>query len=210
MSHQDAEIRVLPSDTVVIAGGGPVGLLLSRVLSFYGVKSILFERNKTTTKWPKMDLTNVRSMEIIHKLGLADDLRKQGVPAHFDQNVLVSTGLSTDKPITQWDLPGPDNFRKRILETNDGTSPQEPSQRLSQAIFERWLKAICDKDPNIDLRYGFKVESVVENDDSVNTTVTEVDTGVTTVWQSAYMAGCDGGGSRVRRSVALPLDGGPL
>lgn len=29
-------------------------------------------------RWPKMDLTNVRSMELFRKLGLADELRKQG------------------------------------------------------------------------------------------------------------------------------------
>lgn len=44
------DVEVLPPDTVVIAGGGPVGLFLATVLAFYGVKSILFERNKTTTR----------------------------------------------------------------------------------------------------------------------------------------------------------------
>ncbi|CAG9981763.1 unnamed protein product [Clonostachys byssicola] len=40
----------LPSGYVVIAGGGPIGLLLARVLSFHGVNSVLFERNESTTK----------------------------------------------------------------------------------------------------------------------------------------------------------------
>lgn len=43
--------ETLPSDTVLIIGGGPVGLLLATVLAFYGVKSVLLERNKTTTKF---------------------------------------------------------------------------------------------------------------------------------------------------------------
>jgi hypothetical protein len=29
-------------------------------------------------RWPKMDLTNARSMEFFRKLGIADDLRMQG------------------------------------------------------------------------------------------------------------------------------------
>lgn len=37
-------------DTVLIAGGGPVGLLLAFVLAHYGVRSIILERNHTTTK----------------------------------------------------------------------------------------------------------------------------------------------------------------
>lgn len=202
--------QVLPSGTVLIAGGGPVGLLLARILSFYKVKSVLFERNLTTTKWPKMDLTNARSMEIFRKIGLADSLREQGVPGDIDQNVLISTGLSAAKVLTQWELPGADKFREQILKTNDGTQPQEPWQRVSQAIFEKWLKAICDEDPMIDLNYGFKVESVEESSNLIKTTVTNVATGTQTVWSSDYVAGCDGASSKVRTSLSIPIDGGPM
>lgn len=202
--------HVLPKGTVVIAGGGPVGLILARVLSYHGVRSIVFERNKTTTRWPKMDLTNARSMELFRKLGLADDLRRHGVAGHIDQPVLVSSGLPTKQPITKWDLPGPDKFRHQIRENNDGTQPLEPWQRLSQAIFEKWLKAICDKDSLVDLRFGYKVESVEEEGDHVKTVVTDVDSGVSSEYMSDYVAGCDGASSRVRKTLGLPLDGGPV
>jgi hypothetical protein len=39
---------------VLIAGAGPVGLLLSVVLASYGVRSILLERNTTTTRQEKI------------------------------------------------------------------------------------------------------------------------------------------------------------
>lgn len=42
--------ETLSDDVVLIVGGGPVGLLVASVLAFYGVKSLLLERNKTTTK----------------------------------------------------------------------------------------------------------------------------------------------------------------
>jgi len=201
---------VLPKGTVLIAGGGPVGLILARVLSYHGVRSVLFERNKTTTHWPKMDLTNARSMELFRKIGLADDLRQQGVPADIDQDVLVSSGLANEKSLTKWELPSVDKFRKRIQENNDGTQPLEPWQRLSQAIFEKWLKAICDQDPLIDLNFGWKVDIVQEKGSHVQTTVTNVDTGITKVYVSDYVAGCDGASSRVRTSLGFPLDGGPM
>jgi FAD-dependent monooxygenase len=63
MDHKNvtaSHVERLPKGTVLIAGGGPVGLLVAKVLSHYGVKSVLFERNKSTTRWPKMDLTNGR------------------------------------------------------------------------------------------------------------------------------------------------------
>ncbi|EXJ70410.1 uncharacterized protein A1O5_06478 [Cladophialophora psammophila CBS 110553] len=202
--------HILPKGTVLIAGGGPVGLLLAKVLSHYGTRSVLFERNQTTTRWPKMDLTNARSMELFRKLGLADDLRRQGVLAHIGQPVLVSSGLSAKEPITRWDLPSVEMFRKEIREKNDGTKPSEPWQRLSQAIFEKWLKDICDKDPLIDLHFGYKVESVQEEKDHVKTTVTSADSGASFQFYSDYVAGCDGASSRVRKSLGLPLDGGPV
>ena len=210
MASSTQEEVVLPNGTVVIAGGGPVGLILASVLSHYGVKSVLFERNKTTTHWPKMDLTNARSMEIFRKLGLAEDLRRQAVPPHFDSNVLISNGLSREAALTKWDLPSVDEFRKRIRENNDGTQPAEPWQRLSQAVFEKWLKGICDEDPLIDVRFGNKIEHVSEDTDKVRTTVTNVDTGISTTFVSDYIAGCDGGSSKVRRSLGIGIDGGPM
>ena len=63
---------------VLIAGGGPVGMTLALHLAHYGVRSILVERNLATTRHPKMDLTNGRSMELFKRLGLADRLRMPG------------------------------------------------------------------------------------------------------------------------------------
>lgn len=201
--------HTLPDDVVVIAGGGPIGLILARILSTYGVKSILFERNETTTRWPKMDLTNARSMELFHRIGLADELRKQGVDAMYDQDVLMSTGMARDELLSKWELPGVNKFRARIRKRNDGTQPREPWQRLSQAVFERWLKSICDEDPMIELRFAWRVESVVEDVACVATTVCAPD-GATHVFVSKYLAGCDGGSSTVRRSLGIPIDGGPM
>jgi FAD-dependent monooxygenase len=201
--------HALSPDLVVIVGGGPVGLILARVLSYHGVRSLLFERNETTTSWPKMDLTNARSMELFRKIGLADELRTQGVDPDIDQDVLMSTGMERDHILTKWNLPGVNKFRARIHEQNDGSQPREPWQRISQAIFEKWLKNICDQDPLIDLRFAWKVTSVVEKHDQVLTTV-EAPDGEIHVFSSSYVAGCDGGSSTVRRSLEIPIDGGPM
>lgn len=157
-----------------------------------------------------MDLTNARSMGLFRKPGLADELRKQGVPARCDQDVLISTGLSTETPITRWNLPGVDKFRKHVQNTNSGTQPLEPWQRLSQAIFKRWLKGVYDEDPLIDLNYGLRVDGVEEEESHVKTVVTNFKTSAKTVWRSDYVVGCDGASSKVRSSFNLPLDGGPM
>jgi 2-polyprenyl-6-methoxyphenol hydroxylase-like FAD-dependent oxidoreductase len=138
--------HTFPDDVVLIVGGGPVGLILARNLSTHGVRSVVFERNTSTTTSPKMDLTNARSMELFRKIGLSEQLRKHGVEPQIDQDVLISSGLSRDEPLAKWDLPSVNKFRERIKKHNDGTQPQEPWQRISQAIFEKCLKVICDED----------------------------------------------------------------
>jgi hypothetical protein len=60
---------------VLIVGGGPVGLLTAYQLARHEIPCIVAERNLETTRWPKMDLTNCRAMEILRMCGLADEYR---------------------------------------------------------------------------------------------------------------------------------------
>jgi len=117
--------------------------------------------------------------------------------------------LSRDKSITQWLHPSVDEYRKAINKNNDGTLPLEPYQRISQSIFEAWLKESCESNPLIDLRYGWKVEFVESHYNDVKTTAVDVYGGKRVSFVSKYAAGCDGGSSKVRNSVGISLDGGP-
>src|SRR5436190_14959623 len=99
MRHADSAIEELPSNSVLIVGGGPVGLILAVTLAHHGVRSVLVERNLTTTRWPKMDLTIARSMEIFRVLGIADGLRERGVPSHYPFTCLFSSGLNSEKAL---------------------------------------------------------------------------------------------------------------
>lgn len=44
------EAEILPENCVLVIGGGPVGLCLAMTLTYYGVKSVILERNETTTR----------------------------------------------------------------------------------------------------------------------------------------------------------------
>jgi FAD-dependent monooxygenase len=101
-------------------------------------------------------------------------------------------------------------WRKIIQETNDGSQPLEPYQRLSQSLFEALMKKRCDNDPLVDVRFGWKVEGVKESEDSVRTTATEISTGKEHIFKSRYVGACDGASSKVRRSLKMLLDGGPM
>jgi FAD-dependent monooxygenase len=118
--------------------------------------------------------------------------------------------LSREKAITSWQLPSVDDYRKKIREQNDGTLPLEPYQRISQAFFEAWLKGLSDENPLMDFRFGWKVESVVDDGDGVKTIAVNVDTGKRQSFRSSYVGACDGASSKVRTGLGIPLDGGPV
>jgi FAD-dependent monooxygenase len=101
-------------------------------------------------------------------------------------------------------------LRQAFREKNDGSMPLEPWQRISQAVFEKFLKARCDQNPLIDCRFGWKVEKSVEMEEGVIVHTTRVKSGEKSAIWTKYLAGCDGASSRTRRDIEIPLDGGPL
>lgn len=75
----DAEKATPDYETpVLVVGAGPAGLIAALQLSRNGTRCMLVERNLTTTKWPKMDITNCRSMELLKRLGIDQGLREIG------------------------------------------------------------------------------------------------------------------------------------
>lgn len=63
---------------MLVVGAGPAGLTAALQLANNGVSCMLVERNLSTTKWPKMDITNCRSMELLKRLGIDAGLREVG------------------------------------------------------------------------------------------------------------------------------------
>lgn len=88
--------------------------------------------------------------------------------------------------------------------------PREPYQRCSQAIFEAWLKKHIQQQPLIEAHFGVKFESLEESEDGVVSHVVDVATSEKRTIRSQYVAGCDGAGSRVRKSIGIDLIGGPV
>ena len=87
--------------------------------------------------------------------------------------------------------------------------PSEPYQRCSQAIFEAWLKPRIQAQPLINSVFGWTFQSLTESDSGVVSEFVDMEGGKHTI-ASKYVIGCDGAGSRVRRSIGGKLTGGPV
>lgn len=192
---------------VLIAGGGPVGMTLALNLARYGIRSIVAERNETTTRHPKMDLTNGRSMELFRRLGLTDKLRDAGVPRDNAFDISWVTDLVGGE-LHRFEYPSANDWADIIERDNDGTHPREPGLRVSQIMIEPVLKQAIDDNPLIEVRFGTRFEKIVMQDgDGVTSLIVSESTGDITEVRSSYLIGCDGGGSRVRRQIGIELDG---
>jgi len=77
---------MIPTDTfALIVGGGPVGLSAAIELNWRGVPNVLVTENLDTAQHPKCNNTNARSMEHFRRLGIADELRSEGLPAGLER-----------------------------------------------------------------------------------------------------------------------------
>jgi 2-polyprenyl-6-methoxyphenol hydroxylase-like FAD-dependent oxidoreductase len=192
---------------VLIAGGGPVGMTLALNLARYGVRSLLVERNSTTTRHPKMDLTNGRSMELFRRLGLTEKLRDAGVPRENPFDISWVTSMAGHE-LHRFKYPSSAEAAKLIREHNDGSQASEAALRVSQIVIEPVLKRAIDENPLVDVRFGTSFERLIDQDEEgVNVEIYCAATDRTDTVRCQYLAGCDGGGSRVRRQIDVTLDG---
>jgi 2-polyprenyl-6-methoxyphenol hydroxylase-like FAD-dependent oxidoreductase len=197
MSVDDAE--------VIVAGAGPVGLTLAIDLGRRGVRCTLIERNPTTAPYPKMDRSNARTMEFYRRIGIADRVRALGYPAENSMNVYLCRRLS-DPPIAVLEYPSVGERRQQIAESEDGRWLLEPYQLVSQNKLEPLLKEVAEATPNVTVRYGCELMDLQQDGDGVAVSARTVD-GSDETLRAAYLVGCDGGSSRVRKKLGIKLDG---
>ena len=190
---------------VLVAGAGPVGLATAIELQSRGIRVMVVERNAATTRHPKMDVTNGRSMEHFRRLGIAERIRDAGVARENVMDVAWVTRLG-EWEVARFQYPNVHESRKKIAAKNDGTQPLEPYMRMSQVVLEPVLRDILLESPLVELRYGWTFESFEERDEGVVATIRSAD-GRAEQIRCQLLAGCDGGNSRVRDQLGISSQG---
>ncbi|MDA0240853.1 MAG: FAD-dependent oxidoreductase [Proteobacteria bacterium] len=197
-----SEIRI----PVLIVGGGPVGLILSMEIARRGVKCLLVNAGETTIRHPKGSSINCRSMEHIRRLGMADDIRKTGVPLDHPSDVIYVTRMAgyelarLKMPTLREKIENPGPWGETLL-------TPEPMHRSNQMYFEEVFKTHADREENADLRFGWQLNSFEDEGDHVSAEIEEIATGHTETVICDYLVGCDGSRSMVRRQLGFSYQG---
>ena len=186
---------------VLIAGAGPVGLSLAIELAWRGIHCLVVEQSDGTVDFPTTNLANSRTCEHMRRWGLADRMRYQsGYPTDYPRNYLFVTRMNGYE-IARFDHPANGDPNSR--------SPYSPEGRLwiSKPYFDPVLHKHVSTLPTVEVRYQTALESFRQDDEKVVADIVDVASGQHSSIEAAYLVGCDGGRSTVRRQLAIQFEG---
>jgi 2-polyprenyl-6-methoxyphenol hydroxylase-like FAD-dependent oxidoreductase len=162
---------------VVIAGGGPTGLMLAGELALANVDFAIVERR------PNQDLIGARAggllsrtIEILDQRGIADRFLSEGQT----HQVTMFAGTSFIS-----DLPTRHNYVLGLR------------QNHIERILAGWVGEL-----KVPIRYGVEVTGFAQDDTGVDVTLSDGESR-----RAQYLIGCDGGRSLIRKAAGIEFPG---
>jgi 2-polyprenyl-6-methoxyphenol hydroxylase-like FAD-dependent oxidoreductase len=164
--------------SVVIAGGGPTGLMLAAELALAKVDVVVLERR------PNQELAgsragglHARTIEILDQRGVADRFLAEGETAQaagFALNILDISDFPTRHPYALG------LFQNKI-----------------ERILAEWVTEL-----GVPIRYGVEVAGFAQDEDDVSVRLSDG-----ACLRSTFLVGCDGGRSRIRKEAGIEFPG---
>ncbi|GGU42710.1 rifampin monooxygenase [Lentzea flava] len=166
---------------VIIAGGGPTGMMLAGELRLHGVRVVLLERDEEPTEVVRALGLHARSLEILDQRGIVDRF----------------LALGTKHPLAGFfagiDRPAPERLDTKYPHTLG----------LPQPITERLLTEHA-VESGAEIRRGRTVVGLAQDDEGVTVELADG-----TSLRARYLVGCDGGRSTVRKLAGIDFPGEP-
>lgn len=187
------------SPSVLIIGGGPIGLALAGDLGWRGISATLVERSDGTVAQPKMDLVGIRSMEFCRRWGIVDWVESAGYNRDYPQDCAWVTDLNGYE-FGREQFPAPSQEKPPVH------SPQK-RERCPQNFFDPVLQRFARRSPSVSLEFNTELLDFEDKGDGVEARVRDVRSGETRTLRADYLVGCDGGASVVRQQLGIEMVG---
>ncbi|MCC6997161.1 MAG: FAD-dependent monooxygenase [Deltaproteobacteria bacterium] len=177
----------MPMQTVLVVGAGPTGLMLGCELLRHGLRARLIDKASAPSPLSKAIVVHARSLEALEPLGVADQLCARGLQVSrvklYGDGRLVTTA-SFDELDTRYPF---------LL-----SIPQCDTEAVLAARFE----ALGGR-----IERGVEVTALRQGDDDDGVNVTLSSAGGEEAVRAAWVVGCDGAHSKVRKEIGLDFPG---
>lgn len=198
-------MKVLSTD-VLVAGGGPCGLMLANELGRRGIATLLVDAKPGTAFNPQANATQARTMEHFRRLGFAQEIRAQGLPADHPTDIAYFTRY-TGHELARLTLPTAAEAVRNVRAMAGSWSAAELPHRISQKFVEATLRRHAEGFASNDIRYGWRLLEFTDTGDEVRATVQATEGGEPLQVRARYLVGADGPRSLVRQALDIPWGG---
>lgn len=199
-------MKTTPKTPVLIAGGGPCGLMLSIELGRRGVPSVLVDGKTQTAVNPQANATQARTMEYYRRLGFADEIRALGLPKDYPTDIAYFTRYAGQE-LARFELPTSAEVDAVARCESGGWNAAELPHRVSQKYVEQVLRRHAEEPSVNSINYGVRLVGFVEREDSVLAELQNVASGESWTIEADYLIGADGARSFVRRQLGIRYAG---
>jgi putative polyketide hydroxylase len=178
--------------SVLIVGGGLVGLSAALCLQYHGVDYVLVERNLRPSPLPRSRGVHARTMEIFRQVGAEPAVARAAASAlkmgkfggaRMGRSLVESEALDIGRGPLGAEEPSPSSF-----------------SFCPQVLLEPVLRDLA-RERGGDLRFGTELSSFFQDGDRITTTLTDVRGGGTEVLHADYLIAADGASSPVRHNL---------
>ena len=176
--RRDAGGEAMTEHAVVIAGGGPTGLMLAGELALAGVDVVIVERRVSQDlDGSRAGGLHSRTIEVLDQRGIADRFLSQGQAMQVQGFAMIPLDIS--------DFPTRHNYGLALWQSH------------FERILAGWVAEL-----GVPILRGCEVVGFAQDDAGV-----DVEVSGDTSLRAEYLVGCDGGRSVVRKAAGIDFAG---